>query len=197
MTPPRRRSPGFTLIELLVTLTVLGILIAAAAPSFSTWVRNARIRTVSQALQDGVRLAQSEAIRRNRQTVFSLTDGTPGTTSTAAANGKNWAVHAVPLTSGETIAFVQGGVLGDVAANVSITGPGAICFNSSGRQVANAAPGVTSAVCTVNAASPIVSYNVALASADRPLRVTVTLGGQVRVCDPARTLSATVADGCP
>ena len=195
---PVTNGRGFTLVELMVTLTVLGILIAAAAPSFGAWVRNARVRTVSQALQDGVRLAQSEAIRRNRQVVFALTDDIPGNASAAAANGKNWAVHALPLTtSGDPVVFVQGGVLADVAANVAITGPGAICFNSAGRQVANAATGVVGAVCTVNAASPLVAYNVALANADRPLRVTVALGGQVRVCDPARVLSATAADGCP
>jgi type IV fimbrial biogenesis protein FimT len=38
---------------------------------------------------------------------------------------------------------------------------------------------------------------VELAGADRPLQVQIKLGGQVRMCDPARTLSATQPDGCP
>lgn len=192
------RHRGFTLIEALVTLTILSLLIAAALPALNTWVKNARVRTVAQALQDGVRMAQSEALRRNRQVVFSLTNGSPGRDSVAAANGRNWAVHALPLTSSaDAIEFVQGGVLADVAAGVAIAGPGAICFNSAGRQVANASPGVASAACTVNAAAPLAIYNLSVSGGDRPLRVNVSLGGQVRVCDPARTLSASAADGCP
>jgi type IV fimbrial biogenesis protein FimT len=41
------------------------------------------------------------------------------------------------------------------------------------------------------------SFDITNSAADRPLRVLVTLGGSVRLCDPAKTLSAAQPDGCP
>ena len=197
VTPAPRRARGFTLIELMVTISLLGLLLGLAAPSFSLWTRNAQVRTVSDALQNGTRLAQTEAVRRNRQVVFFLSnDAACSATTAPAANGSNWAIRTVPLTAGDPVETVQCGNLADIAGGVAITGPTAICFNSMGRQAANASPGAGSATCTL-AASGVSSYDIAALGSDRPLRVIVTLGGQVRQCDPARTLSATAPDGCP
>ena len=188
---------GFTLIELMVTITLLGVLLGLAAPSFSLWTRNAQVRTVSDALQNGSRLAQTEAVRRNRQVVFFLSNDAGCSATTApAANGAFWAIRTVPLTAGDAVETVQCGNLSDSAGGVAITGPTAICFNSMGRQAANASPGAGTATCTL-AAAGVSSYDIAALGSDRPLRVLVTLGGQVRQCDPARTLSTTAPDGCP
>lgn len=179
-----------------MTLVLIAILFSLAAPSFSTWTRNQRIRTVAEALQSGLRLAQAEAMRRNRQVVFSLTNDVPGPDSSASDDGLSWAVHTVPLMQGEEREFVQGGPLGDVAGDVTITGPGATCFNSAGRQVANAAPGVDGADCDVEVLRRYaVSRPDAVTGVDRPLEVNVSLGGQVRMCDPSRDIAA-AADGC-
>jgi type IV fimbrial biogenesis protein FimT len=191
-----RRQRGFTLVELLVAIALLGILLALAAPSFATFQRNNQVRAVASGLQDGLRLAQTEAVRRNRQVVFFLTNGEPSASVNANAGGRNWAVRALPLIAGEATEFVRGGALSDVASGVAIAGPTVICFNSSGRLVANAAPGVGTATCTSNPIAPTKTYNITRSGA-RPLRVTAALGGQVRMCDPAKTLSATNPDGCP
>ena len=83
-------------------------------------------------------------------------------------------------------------------SQVAITGPAAICFNSLGRLVANAATGIASATCTLPTNAALTqSYQVTLSSSDRPLRINVDLGGQVHMCDPAKSLSATDPDGCP
>jgi type IV fimbrial biogenesis protein FimT len=55
---------GFTLVELMVTLTVLGILLSLAAPSFTTLVANNRIATETNELIGALSLARAEAIRR-------------------------------------------------------------------------------------------------------------------------------------
>ncbi|RYF57538.1 MAG: type II secretion system protein GspH [Comamonadaceae bacterium] len=189
---------------MLVTIVLMSILMALAMPSLSAWIRNSKIRAVSDSLQNGLRLAQSEATRRSRQVVFSLTDDKPTASGyTAKTDGNHWAINSVvAMTADETSAFVEAGVLTDVGSNVRVTGPAAICFNAIGRLVANSTPGVTAANCSLPAGTPPVhTYNITFADAvtgvDRPLRVTVALGGQVRLCDPAKTLSDTQPDGCP
>jgi len=192
-----RAVRGFTLVELMVTVVLLGILMALAFPAMSDWMRNSRIRTVADGLQNGLRLAQTEALRRSRQTVFSLTaDTNPADGLTAAANGANWSVNFVPLLTGESTdpTFIEGGGLTGLAPDVRVTGPATLCFNSLGRIVDNPTPG-TGVACSAAAAA----YDIAIPSTSglRPLRVLVALGGQVRLCDPAKTLSNTNPDGCP
>ncbi|WP_093174446.1 GspH/FimT family pseudopilin [Variovorax sp. YR266] len=192
---PPHGARGFTLIEMMVTVVLLSILMALAFPAMNEWIRNSRIRTVADALQNGIRLAQTEALRRSRQTVFSLTaDTNPADGLTAVANGANWSVNFVPLLTGEETdaTFIEGGGLTGLAPNVQITGPATLCFNSMGRVVDNPTPG-TGVACSAAAAA----YDITIPNADRPMRVLVALGGQVRLCDPAKTLSNTQPDGCP
>ncbi len=201
---------GFTLIEMIVTVAIMALLAALAMPSMLGWVRNNKIRTVSDSLQNGLRLAQSEATRRSRQVVFSLTNDKPvNGTYTAVADGNNWAINTVtvPGMTGDPSVFVEAGVLTDVGSDVRVDGPMAICFNAIGRLVANDDPGITGADCTLptpttppGTATPVHAYSITFtdpAAGDRPLQVTVALGGQVRLCDPAKTLSDTQPDGCP
>jgi type IV fimbrial biogenesis protein FimT len=193
-----RRAHGITLVELMITIALMAMLLKLAAPPFANWVANARVRTVSDTLQNGIRMAQAEAVRRNRQVVFFLTNvSSCATTDASASNGRRWQIRTVPLFVGETVVAVQCGNLRDVAFNVTITGPRAICFNSAGRQVANATPGPTGAVCTLDAGGAASRYDIAASNADRPQRVLVALGGQTRMCDPARVLGAGAPDGCP
>jgi type IV fimbrial biogenesis protein FimT len=197
LTALRRQQRGFSLVELMVTIALLALLLGLAAPSFATWTRNAQVRTVSDALQSGLRLAQAEAVRRNRQVVFFLTSSKDCNTGTASvANGAYWQIRTVALIAGESTQALQCGVLNDLADGVAIAGPRALCINSAGRQVANASPGVTGATCTLSATGSSI-YDVTSSGADRRLRVSVSLGGQVRMCDPSRTQSASNPDGCP
>lgn len=196
--PRPDRYSGFGLIELMVTITLLSILMALAVPSMGAWIRNNKIRTVADSLQNGLRQAQTEALRRSRQVVFSLTNSTAPQTSLAATDdGRNWSINVVKLlTDDNNGVFVASGVLGAVGSDVQITGPAAVCFNSMGRLVANSNTQVSGST-SCDAASIPPTYNVTLPGADRPLRVLVALGGQVRICDPNRSLSSGQPDGCP
>lgn len=194
---PLNRARGFSLMEILITLTLLGILLGLAAPAFGEWVRNSQVRTVADALQNGVRLAQAEAVRRNRQVIFFLTNSQDCTTAISeASNGAFWSIRTVPLISGEAAEVVQCGVVADVAAGVAVTGPTAICFNSMGRQVVNTSTGLTGGAACGLGASGRNSFDLTKTDS-RSLRVVVALTGQPRLCDPARSFSATAADGCP
>ena len=197
---------GFSLIELLFALTLLGILLGLGLPSFADWIRNGQIRTVAEALQDGLRTAQAEAVRRNQQVVISFTnDVNPQKDPTAVVDGRSWSIQTVSSAyiDGGASKFVRSASLTDVASTIQIVSDPstkAICFNGNGRLMDNSGAPTPTATCAVPAASPgRVSFDVRHpASGTRTLRVTVSVGGQVRICDPARpTLSVSTPDGCP
>ena len=120
-------------------------------------------------------------------------DPNPQLNPTALVGGRNWAVQTIPSTFANDGAaeLIGSGVMADVASAVAIeSGPATICFNSNGRLTTSAAVATCSA--------GIATFDVRQSpGADRPLRVLVQVGGQVRMCDPARVLSSTVPDGCP
>ncbi len=186
-----RASRGFTLIELMVTIVLLALLVNLALPSFTAWINNTKVRTVADTLQTGLRTAQAEAVRRNRVVVLSFTNSTPALNVAAVAGGKNWSLQTIPQF-GESSEFVGGGALAGIASGVAIASTpssSAICFSSNGRLVEPPGTSCTAAVTT---------FNVTQTNADRPLRIIVQIGGQVRMCDPHRpTLSASTPDGCP
>jgi type IV fimbrial biogenesis protein FimT len=190
------REPGFTLIEVIVALAIFAILVALAVPSMNTWIANVKVRSAADALQNGLRMAQAESLRRSRQIVFSLTNSpTPNQALTAAPNGNYWSINTIPsMTDGSELSqFIESGTLTTTTSGVQITGPAEICFNSMGRLVANNATGIAGGTCLLGVAP---SYQIALPAADRPLQVSVSLGGQVHMCDIHKTLSVANPDGC-
>jgi type IV fimbrial biogenesis protein FimT len=67
---PRRHTSGFTLIELVTAITIMAVLAGLAAPSFSSFIANQRIRNVSFDLMAALMLARSEAVTRNGDVSF-------------------------------------------------------------------------------------------------------------------------------
>lgn len=84
---------GFTLMELLVTLTVAGILLAIALPSFSSFVRDSRLTTETDTLLYDMNLARSEAVKLDTTVeVCASTDH-----ATCSGVGGNWATGWIVL----------------------------------------------------------------------------------------------------
>ena len=202
----RANFAGFTLLEMAVTMTIFAILVTLGVPSMRLWIANTKVRSVADTLQNGLRLAQAESLRRSRQTVFYLTNSTtPQTTLAANPNGNFWAIETIPLKAGEMPEFVEAAEVSAINSGVTVTdasgGQGtAICFNSVGRLTVNPLTGITGANCVLPTATPglpsVLMYQVAVLGADRPLNVMVTLGGQVHLCDPALSFAADPS-GCP
>jgi type IV fimbrial biogenesis protein FimT len=65
MQPMKHRAQGMTLLELMLGLTVLGILMAIAVPSFRTYTGNARTTAATNDLVTAMAVARSEALRRS------------------------------------------------------------------------------------------------------------------------------------
>lgn len=79
-----RYSRGFTLIELLITLAVLAIVLAIAAPSFTSIIQSSRTQAISNDLMGALQLARSEAVKRNVQVDICRRNGN------ACANAADW-----------------------------------------------------------------------------------------------------------
>lgn len=196
---PRLGQRGLSLIELMVTLVILAVLTTAAAPSLAQWAANAKLRGVAEDLQNGLRFAQSEAVRGNRQAVFVLTQATPSLTAAPAANGSRWYVRLLTLLTDETVSDATHYLRGSTAprqANIDVEGPAVFCFNSIGRPVANSATGLGSNCSAPASASAPTTYKLSSALANQRRWIEVSLGGEVRLCDPDKTLSASQPDGC-
>jgi type IV fimbrial biogenesis protein FimT len=198
------------MIEAIVTLSIFAILTALGIPAMRTWMADNKVRAVTDNLQNGLRLAQAESLRRSRQVVFALTNTNATSTSalpvSAVANGTSWAIYTLPsMTDGsETPAFIQSGVLSTTSTSVAINsnGTAALCFNEAGRLISSSNSALATvtggATCTVptSGTPPVQIFNISLTGADRPLEVKVALGGQVHMCDPNITLSAAYPEGC-
>jgi type IV fimbrial biogenesis protein FimT len=86
----RRRHTGFTLLELMASITVLGILLALAVPTFTQTIRNNQLTAQNNEFVGALNYARSEAIKRSAD--VSLCSTTDGTTCAASLN---WATGVV------------------------------------------------------------------------------------------------------
>ena len=67
--PPQRRVRGFTLIELLTTISIIVVILALAAPSFTAFQRNSELTGVANTMLASLSTARSEAMKRGRNTL--------------------------------------------------------------------------------------------------------------------------------
>jgi prepilin-type N-terminal cleavage/methylation domain-containing protein len=68
---------GFTLLELIVVVTIVGILLGLAAPSFVDFLRNNRMAAAANDLLTAVNVARTEAIKRREPvTICAVADPT-------------------------------------------------------------------------------------------------------------------------
>jgi type IV fimbrial biogenesis protein FimT len=127
--------PGFTLMELLVTMTVVGILMAIAVPSYRYVTTANRASSEINALLGDVQMARGEAMKEGQfVTICASVDGASCAGSTAWNSG--WIVFsdAPPLTTlepGDSIVKVQRVFSSSdtLASNHGIT---ALTFNREG-----------------------------------------------------------------
>lgn len=85
-----RGSRGFSLAEILVTLGVIGVLTAAALPSFADFVRAVRLNSKMGELTSDIALARSEAVKRNSRVLLCARNTPTGVACTAAPTAAAW-----------------------------------------------------------------------------------------------------------
>lgn len=175
---PCHAHNGVTMVELAVGMAITVMLLALAAPSFKNWIQSSQIRTAAEAIQNGLQLARAEAVRRNTQVTFSL------------GTGSAWTVGCV-AASDTCPAAIQSRPAGEGSANAGVDADQtSIVFNGLGRITPMPAGDLNIDITnsTGGACAP--------SGPMRCLRIVTSTGGQVRMCDPAVTLSSTTPQGC-
>ena len=64
------RRAGFTLIELMVVVALIAIMLAIAAPNFTSFISNYRVTSAMNDFLQGVTLTRNEAIKRGRRVLM-------------------------------------------------------------------------------------------------------------------------------
>lgn len=182
---------GFSLIELMIGIAIVAMLLKFGLPGLGQWIQSSQIRNASESIVSGLQLARAEAVSRNTNVQFVL--------SSLAGGGvaSDWAVRCVtpsatcpgaanlsPLpTEIQKRSASEGSANAQVTANQST-----IVFNGMGR--------LTPATAVVlDVTNPTGGSCAASSGAMRCLRISVSTGGQVRMCDPALSVS-TNPRGC-
>lgn len=167
-----RRNHGFTLIELAITVSVAGILMALAMPSFTTWLGNVAIRTNAEAISSAIQFARTEAIRRNASVRIVMD-----------AAGTAWTVSLVSDGS-----IIQERAAEGRADTVTLTFEPAAARTLTFSQFG-----------TISDAAPITALKVdsstISAANSREMCVMVSTSGISRMCDPARATANLEAAG--
>ena len=190
---------GVTLIELMIGLAILAILLFLAVPSFTIFLQNTQIKNAGESVLQGLNLARAEALRRNSSVRFQFVNNL--TAGCALDNDTlNWVVSLADPTGkcneapGTTATgIVQAYSATDGTSNVVLAADNtSVVFNGMGRVVG---AGITD-INLSNVAG--VCEHIDPAGTMRCLRVTVSNGGQIRLCDPkVDPLNLTDPRRCP
>ena len=189
---------GTTLVEIIIGLAIVALLFAMGAPSFFSWIQNSQIRTSAEAIQNCLNLARGEAVRRNTAVRFQLTSNVTAACALSTAGG-NWVVSqddpsgACNGTPSDTVAprIIQVRPAAEGSANAVVAaGQASIVFNGLGRVTPVPAANIDIDISNPSGGTCATSSTAGM----RCLRIRVSSGGQIRMCDPI--LASTDPQGC-
>jgi len=176
--PSMAGARGFTLIELMIGISIMSLVMALAMPSYRTWIQNTRIRNSAEAILNGLQVARMEAVRRNIPVQLVL------------GTGSAWTVGCVTVTATcpATIQSHSSGEGSSAAVTVTPSAGGTFVFDPFGRRTT---PAVGAGTARLDVATTALT-----ATESRPLRVTVDVGGNTRMCDPSTGVATTDPRHC-
>lgn len=178
---------GFSLIELMIGVAVLGIVLMIGLPSMATWMQNTQIRNAAETITSGLNLARAEALRRNANVRFQLVDSLDSSCALSSL-ASNWVVSltnpagacdSAPAEDGPIVQKKDGNEGSPNAAVISLGATDTLVFNGLGR-VLQVTP-----ITQLDVSNPNGGACLTAAGPMRCLRVTISTGGQIRMCDPA------------
>ena len=200
MRPLTVGQAGHTLIEMAIVIAIAGILLGYAAHSYREWIANSQIRTAAETLVEGLSVARNEAIRLNRTVSFHLVSDLSKSCE-LKDSGTSWVVsignpasqcdHDVSESEAPQIVAKRAGsertaTVKIVATSGDGTETSSVSFNGVGRVVTSGKP----------IASIAVDSSV-LGDQARDLRIVVSPGGLIRMCDPDPKVGDKDTRKCP
>ena len=84
----QNRQAAFSLVELMIVISIVAIMAAIAAPSFTSFINQNRLTRVKVMLANDINMARSESIKRGAKVVVC-----PSNSTATDCSGSNWAVN--------------------------------------------------------------------------------------------------------
>lgn len=181
---------GVTLIELVVALAIGAFVLGKAMLGAQDMILNSQIRAVADDIRDGIQLARTEAVHRNSIVRFQLTNSLDNNCA-ISQTGSHWLVSLddpaglCATAASNTVApriIRKSSVAGSYNSIGANAGQSSVTFNGLGRQIDG---DVVAADFGIDVQPLGGGLCMAAGGSTRCLRVQVSMGGQVRVCDPA------------
>ncbi len=185
MKATQRGTCGFTLVELMVTLVIAVVLMAAAAPSFITFQRNAELTSYANTLVAAINAARGEAIKRGRAAMVVPQDGTSWSSGLRVFVDMD---RSQDFTTDDTTVFTRDAspsYLTVSGNNTAQENPPYILFDASGYSKTKA--GGFGALSFTIARNDVDTAT----AASETRRVVIASTGRVRVCKPSTDTSCT------
>jgi type IV fimbrial biogenesis protein FimT len=192
---------GVSLLELLIAIAIGSILLMIGIPSFQSWIQNTQVRTAAESILNGLQVARTEAVRRNADVRFSLTDAggmvawtvclnetadpcaTADVVQSRAGNeGGTNARAGISTAPYPTATPVPSSYFSDPGAGTGL--PAGVTFDGLGRVPAKNLDGSPN-----NDDITLISVTNAQSTTARRMVIVIRTGGQVRMCDPALVLA--------
>jgi type IV fimbrial biogenesis protein FimT len=201
----RRKRFGFSLIELMIVVVIAALLLMIGLPNMNIWLNNTKTRTAGETVLTGLQLARAEAVRRNATVRFQLVSDLTSA-CTLSMSGTSWVVsladpaNACDAAPSEAAApqIIQKKSGAEGATGVVLTAGGAATahFNGLGRLTSPGGVANMTNIEITNPAGGACQHVDGVNGTMRCLRIRISTGGEVKMCDPAVT-DATDPRICP
>ncbi|HZQ75404.1 MAG TPA: GspH/FimT family pseudopilin [Burkholderiales bacterium] len=180
-----KQASGFSLIETAIAITILAFLMVMGLPAYNTFINNSRIRATAEGFYTGLQSARASAVQRNAQVQFILTTddighaGVDPNTTNLSTSALNYIVRTPdPAVPGNYVLL---------NSKPAAEGTGSVALASTVSTVTFTPLGATTlgAAATLQFTNPAGGACAASSGPMRCLNVVVSIGGQIKMCDPA------------
>ena len=179
-----RSTRGYSLVELAIALVLFGFLMALAYPNLSSWLTNLKIRATAEKIQSGLQFARSEALRKNTPVSFYFVDGLSNSCALSAIGSSGIVAQMSPAgacgaapSDTDAPRILRKELLSEGATTISATdgvlAKSSVTFNGMGRVV------------TTSSWFSRVEVDAGPQDSNRKMRIQISAGGRIRLCDPA------------